>query len=328
MKFYKAMKLVVIGGLILAFMVPELQAQAGRGKGRLKGIVIDEQGNHVANANVEIIWHRRERKDKDVKRETKTNDKGRFVFMNLGYGNWEIFVEARGYKPAQKMALVSELSNNPTVKIVMKKRAQVVAKKKLKESVSLVDKANQLFAEAKFAEAQELYEKFLEKQPDFYQTHLYIGNCHKEKGEYDQAMAQFRKALEKAPADGDPKDIQEKAKIQAAIGDLYIRKNDLKAAQEYFQKSLDLSPKDEILAYNVGEIFFSNNKTQEAIHYFKLAASIKPDWADPHLKLGYTYLNSGDYKSAIGSFNKFLELAPDSDQAESIKEVIKSLKDM
>jgi tetratricopeptide (TPR) repeat protein len=248
--------------------------------------------------------------------------------MNLGFGNWEIFVEAKGYKPAQKMALVSELSVNPTVKIVMKKSVQAAVKKKLEKSVSLVDKANQLFAEAKFAEAQELYEQFLEKQPKFYQTHLYIGNCHKEKGEYDQAMAQYRKALEKAPADGDPKDIREKAKIQAAIGDLYIRKNDLKAAQEYFKKSLDLSPEDEILAYNVGEIFFSNNKTREAIHYFQLAASIKPGWADPHLKLGYTYLNSGDYKSAVDSFNKFLELAPDSDQADTIKEVIKSLKDL
>lgn len=329
MNFYKAMKLLVIAALVLAFMVvPELQAQAGRGKGRLKGIVIDEEGNHVADANVEIIWHRSKRKDKDVKRQTKTNDKGRFIFMNLGYGNWEIFVEARGYKPAQKMALVSEIANNPTVKIVMKKSAQVAAKKKLEAGVSLIDKANQLFAEAKFAEARELYEKFLEEQPDFYQTHLYIGNCHKEKGEYDQAMAQYRKALEKAPAGGGPNDIHEKAKIQAAIGDLYIRKNDLKTAQEYFQKSLDLNPEDEILAYNVGEIFFSNNKTREAIHYFKLAASIKPDWADPHLKLGYTYLNSADYKSAIASFNKFLELAPDSDQAGTIKEVIKSLKDM
>lgn len=321
MKFYKAMKLVVIVGLILAFMVPELQAQAGRGKGRLKGIVIDEQGTYVVDAKVEIVWHL----DKRIKRQGKTDDRGRFVFMNLGSGNWQVFVEAKGYRSVQKMANVMQLTNNPVVKIVMRKSVPVEAKKKVEEGASLVDKANQLFAEAKFAEAQELYEQFLEKQPKFYQTHLYIGNCHKEKGEYDQAMAQYQKALEKAPADGD---IQEKAKVQAAIGDLYIRKNDLKAAQEYFKKSLDLSPNDEILAYNVGEIFFSNNKTQEAIHYFKLAASIKPDWADPHLKLGYTYLNAGDYKSAIASFSKFLKLDPDSDQADTIKEVIKSLKDL
>jgi len=324
MKCYKAMKLVLTAAIILAFMVSGLYAQAGRGKGRLKGIVIDEQGNHVVGAKVEIVWHL----DKGVKRQGKTDDSGRFVFMNLGSGNWQVFVEAGGYKPAQKMANVMQLTNNPVVKIVMKKSVQVEVKKKLEESVSLIDKADQLFAEAKFDEAQALYEQFLEKQPDFYQTHLYIGNCHKEKGEYDQAMVQYKKALEKAPADGEPRDIQEKAKIQAAIGDLYIRKNDLKAAQAYFQKSLDLSPKDEILAYNVGEIFFSNNKTPEAIHYFKLAASIKPGWADPHLKLGYTYLNAGDYKNALDSFNKFLELAPDSDQADSIKEVIKSLKEM
>ncbi|MCP5048341.1 MAG: tetratricopeptide repeat protein, partial [bacterium] len=91
---------------------------------------------------------------------------------------------------------------------------------------------------------------------------------------------------------------------------------------------LDLNPKDHILAYNVGEIFFSNNKTEEAIRYFNQAATIKPDWGQPHLKIGYAYLNSADYKNAIAAFKKFLELDPQSKEAPAIKDVIKSLKDL
>jgi tetratricopeptide (TPR) repeat protein len=324
MKYYPTMRLALTVILIAGVMVPMLSAQAGRGRGRLKGIVVNEDGGHIKDARVEIVWH----KDKAIKHETRTNDKGRFVFMNLGSGNWQIFIEAAGYAQGQKVVNVMQITNNPVVKIMLKKNVEQVIRKELKDDASLIDRANALFAEAKFDEAQEVFEKFLEKQPDFFQTHMFIGNCLKEKGEYDKALAQYRKALEKAPADPGPNDIQVKAKILAAIGDLYIRQNDLKTAQDYFRQSLELNTEDEILAYNVGEIFFSNNKTEEAIRYFKLAASIKPQWPEPYVKLGYTYLNSGDYKSAIESFEKFLEMAPDSDQADTIQEVIKSLKEM
>jgi len=331
MTLYRMIKPMVTLTLVLTlgFTAVMVHAQAGRGKGRLKGIVIDEEGKHVVNALVEIAWH----EDQKVKHETRTNKKGRFVFMNLGSGNWQIFVDAEGYRHTETRTNVLQLTNSPTIKIVVKKpkpteSVEDIMKKELKESSSLAGKANQLFADAKYDEAQELFEKLLKKQPQFYQTHFFIGNCYKEKGEFDQAMAEYKKILEKTSESTTEKDQQLRAQVQAAIGDIYIRKNDLKTAQEYFKKSLELYPKDEILAYNVGEIFFSSNKTKQAIHYFKLAASVKTDWGEPHLKLGYTYLNTADYKNAIASFKKFLELAPQSKQAAEIKELIQSLEGM
>jgi Tfp pilus assembly protein PilF len=138
-------------------------------------------------------------------------------------------------------------------------------------------------------------------------------------------LESYKKAILMAPQDNSDKALVSQA--EAAIGDLYIRKNDLKTAQEYLKKSLELSPTDEILAYNVGEIFFSNNKTDEALMYFKLASSIKPNWSQPYLKLGYVYLNAGDFANAKVSFNKFLELDPQSQDAQAIKDLLDSLKD-
>ena len=329
MKHYKTRKLTAIVILILALGFTEvlMYAQAGRGIGRLKGIVIDEEGNHVANATIEIVWH----VDKKIKHETRTNKKGRFVFMNLGSGNWQIFANAEGFRQTEAMAAVQQLTNNPVIKVVMRrptKSVEVMMEEKLKKSSGLVDKANALYGEAKFDEARELYEEFLEKQPEYYQTHIFIGNCYKEQGEFDKAMVEYQKLLDKTADADTERDRKLRAQTNAALGDVYVRKNDMETAQEYFKKSLELYPKDEILAYNVGEIFFSNNKTEEAIHYFKLAASIKPDWGEPHLKLGYTYLNTADYKNAVASFKKFLELAPQSKQAAEITELIKSLEEM
>ncbi len=323
MKCFKVLRLLALVVLILAFagISDYIYGQAGRGVGRMRGIVIDEDGKHVANASVQIVWHQ----NQDIKKETRTNKKGRFAFSGLAGGNWQIFITAEGYRDKQQMAAIQQVPNNPAIKIVMKKPSvKVAVKKKSKSDTGLIEKGKQLFAEAKYNEAQEAFEKFLAKNPGYYQTYLLIGNCHKEKGEYDQALANYKKAN----SEQDGTDTKLMAQVHAAAGDLYIRKNDLKTAQEYFKKSLELDPKDEILAYNVGEIFFSNGKTDEAVHYFKLSSSVKPEWALPHLKIGYAYLNSEDYKNAVASFKKFLELDPQSNEAVAVKELVKSLKDL
>jgi len=325
MKFYKATRYIVLAVMILAFAgMPEgLFAQAGRGKGRLRGIVKNPAGDPVVNAKVQIIFHG----DQNIKHNTTTNDNGRFSVNGLSGGNWQIFVSAEGYKDAQMTQDIKQVPDNPWAQIFMKKPApEVIAKNQLSGDATLIEKGKQLHAEANYDEAIEVFNEFLTKQPDFYQTHILIGNVYKDKGELDAAMASFKKALEIAPTDGT--DIPVIAQANSAIGDLYIRKNDLDTAQKFFQKSLNLNPKDEILAYNVGEIFFANAKTDEAIKYFQLALSIKPNWALPYQKIGYAYLNSADYKNAIAAFNKFLELDPQSDEAATIQELITSLKDM
>lgn len=324
MKFYKAMRVLLVAVLVLAFAgTADLFAQAGRGVGRMRGTVKDEDGKFLAGADVEIVWH----KDQKIKRKTKTTKKGRFSFSGLAGGNWQVFVKYEGYVDGQHMAPIQQVSVNPPVNVILRKpSAAVVKKKKLDSATKLVEQGKALFAEAKFDEALEKFQEFLAKEPDFYQTHLLIGNCYKEKSEFDKAMVQYKAAMEKAPSDGTDKDIL--AQVQSAIGDLYIRKNDLKSAQDYFKKSLELNPKNEILAYNVGEIFFSNNKTDDAIKYFTLASSIKPTWGMPHLKMGYAYLNSAKYKEAVECFKKFLELEPNNAEAPAVQELIKSLKDM
>jgi len=318
------MRLFFILLLVVAFTgaADMMFAQAGKGRGRLRGYVVDKEDNPVPEAEVEIIWH----EDKNIKHKMTANKKGRFAFGGLAGGNWQIFVTADGFGDTQITHAIQQIPDNPLAKVVMNDPPAPTKVDLLSEDATLVDKGKKLFAEAKYDEALEAYEEFLIKQPDFYQTHLLIGNCYREKGEYEKAMEKYKEALSNAPTDGSDKDVI--ASINSAIGELYIRKNDLVTAQTYFQKSLSINPKDEILAYNVGEIFFSNNKTAEAIKYFKLASTIKPNWGQPYLKMGYTYLNTADYKNAIASFNKFMELSPDSPDVPVIKELIESLKGM
>ena len=94
----------------------------------------------------------------------------------------------------------------------------------------------------------------------------------------------------------------------------------------YFTRSIEANPDNELIAYNVGSIFFSNQKLDEAVKYFELAAQIKADWPDPSYQLGLVYLNQANYPKAIEYFEKFLTLEQETGRAESVKNILAQLK--
>ena len=78
----------------------------------------------------------------------------------------------------------------------------------------------------------------------------------------------------------------------------------------------------------MGEVFFSNQRIDDAIKYFELAIQIKEDWSKPYLKLGYTYLNKGDFNKALENFNKFVEISPDNPEVPAVKNIITTIEKM
>jgi tetratricopeptide (TPR) repeat protein len=192
-------------------------------------------------------------------------------------------------------------------------------------SFALLDEANLYYKDGKYDAALVLFQQFLDKNPAAYQVLLNIGDCYREKEDYENAIKSYNDLIEQAKADSAMgKDMT--AKALAAIGLCYMRQNNLEEAQKYFRQSLDTSPQDENLAYNVGEIYFSNQKIDEALTYFELAAKIKPDWPDPYLKLGYVYLNKGVMDKAAEYFDKFLKLEPNTERSAQVQNIINTIK--
>jgi len=294
-------------------------SQAGRGIARISGKVLDEEGNPIQSAKITLIFLQNE----DVIRETKSDKKGKWSIMGLGSGQWRLEVSAEGYIPYQKVIFVSQIEKNPTIVVTLKK----IEKPDIKgaKGIELFDKASILFEEKKYEEAIKYFQKFLDKNPEFYQIHFNIGNCYKELGEFEKALEEYNIVLENINIDKE-EGIKTKAKTLAAIGECYLIKDDLNSAQNYFKKSLELNPKDEILAYNVGEIYFAHQKLDEAIKYYELACQIKSDWSDAYYKLGLVYLNKADYSKAKENFEKFLELEPDTERSANVKNILTYIK--
>jgi len=306
----------------LLLLVHEGVAQTGRGKARLGGTVIDEARNPIASAKVVLQF----RKDQSVQREMTANKKGSWSFLGLGSGIWRVSVTAEGYQPLSRYVEVSQIELNPKVILTMKKLESGEASAiKDEASLAFIDRANQLFNEKNYDEALTVLQQLLEKNPNTYQIHILIGDCYREKGNFDKALETYDKAIEEAKKDEKTgKEII--AKALAAIGDCYFKKGDFETAQSFFEQSIDTNPGNEALAYNVGEIYFSSQKLDEAIKYYTIATQIKPDWPSPYYKLGLVNLNKTDYEKAREHLKKFLELEPNSELSVQVKNILAYLE--
>jgi tetratricopeptide (TPR) repeat protein len=315
-------KVIIYFFLIIAVFSNLLFSQEGRGEGRLKGMVVDKDGNPIEGATVKLesLVH-------NLTMTTRTDEKGRWAFLGLGKTIVNIEVSKEGYGPNIIQKLDVSAFKNPEQEIVLTKIADVESLE-VESPKELYLKGEKLYNQEEYEKALAVFEEFVEKQPNLFQARVNIGNCYMKLKQYDKAAQEFNFVLEKMKEEkSDLKGNKTASSIYASLGELYMDQNDLEKAKDYFKKSIDIDPSNHALAYNVAEILFNSNKVNEAIHYYELSAKIKPDWPKSYLKLGYCYLNKGEIETAIDYLHEFVELSPEDDpQVSSVKNLIKQLE--
>ena len=311
--------------LVLGILVGLSPAQQDLGKGRISGTVADENGAPIEGASIVAQSMRSE-----TKLEARSDNRGRFAIAGLGTGNWRITATKDGYGSASLEMSIRQLGTNPPIAFTLKKMSGVAAFASDKEALAMLDGGNSLLAQGNYDQALQVFEEFMAKHPDIYQVRLNIGTCYLKKGELEKAEVEFRLVLDKTlEVHGDlKKDADVSLRAVTGLGEIALLRGDLDAAQKHFAQALDISPQDEAAAYNVGEMLFSNQKIDEAIRYFELAIQIKKDWPKPYLKLGYAYLNKGDFDKSLENFNAFIKLDPENPEVAQVKSMIETIEKM
>jgi len=314
---YCAKVALVILGLTLA-----LPAQDDLGRGRISGDIIDENGAKVMGALVIVESPR-----SSTRFEAKTDKKGHFAVAGLGTGIWRVTAAREGYLNAATETQVSQLTANPPLLLTLK-RTSGGGPAPSTEAAGLLDSGNALLKEGRYDEALAAFEEFAAKFPDVYAVHLNIGTAYMEKGDLDRAEAEYKAVLDKnGPAVEDLRKQKETSlKALSGLGEAALKRGDLETAQGHFRRALEISPEDPAAAYNVGEIFFSNQKVDDAIAYFELAIRIKSDWPKAYHRLGLVCLNTGDFPKALANLKTFLELDPQNPEAASVKAAIAAIE--
>ncbi len=309
------------GAAIILLVSGLALAQAGRGTGRMNGVVLDPAGKPVGGAKVTAVYTQ----SGGSTFETKTDKKGEFTFMGVGTGNWDVTVVAQGYLPVTQRLYTSQLNKNPKFTIQLQKKSEGTGIVQDEATFKTLEEGNNFFKDGKYDTALLMYEEFLTKNPGAYQVLLNIGDCYREKGELDKAIESYNKLIQQSGTDSTMGKAMG-AKGLAAIGLCYLKQNDMTQAQEYFKKSIEMSPQDENLPYNVAEICFSSGQIDDAIKYFEMATQIKPEWPDPYLRVAYAYLNKGDSAKAAENLEKFIKLEPETERTAQAKAILDAIK--
>jgi tetratricopeptide (TPR) repeat protein len=313
---------VVLAAFIVSSILP---AQEGRGKGRVIGVVLDEDNNPVEGVEIHM-----QATNFNFSMKTKSNAKGKWGFYGFGRDVFMFTFKKEGYLTVSARLVLSGVDKNPDQSIILKKgpeipKGAIVVSEAVKADLK---KADALFKEKKYAEALPYYEAIVRQKPEAYKMLRYkLANCLRELKMYPQAIEEYEKVIEGLKKD-DPGIKRKKIAAEAYvnIGDIYLEQKKFEEAAKNYIKSMEITPPtDAAVAYNVAEICFSAEKIADAVKYYKLAIELRPEFAGYYKKLGYAYLNLGDLDTAKTYFQKFLEMAPNDPDAPSIKDILSSL---
>jgi protein O-mannosyl-transferase len=162
---------------------------------------------------------------------------------------------------------------------------------------------NALLQKGGFDDAVAEYRKALEINPNYLEAHGNLGLALFQKGEVDDAVAQYQKALE----------------INAGyvqgyynLGVALFQKGQLDGAIAQFQKALEINPSHANARYNLGVTLFQKGQLGGAVEQFQKALQMTPNSFEIHYNLGVALFQKGQSEQAIDQFQRALQINPSS----------------
>lgn len=152
-----------------------------------------------------------------------------------------------------------------------------------------------LKADRQYQAAIEPLEVSLELDPVNLQAHVALGDCYLMKGDPDEALAEYHRAL------GLQKDY---APAFDGLGRAAEASGDDEKAVEYYRKAIGLNPGFPDPALNLGDLFMRDGRYSEAIELFVTAIKVRPDFAAAYNRLGVAYARERLDNEAIAALRQ------------------------
>ena len=151
-----------------------------------------------------------------------------------------------------------------------------------------------------YQNALKTFDEGLTKDAEHVALHFYRGAALERLGEFDQAIAVFRRVIELR---------DDYADAYNYIGYMYAEKGiHLNEALELVQKALSFEPENGAFVDSLGWIYYQKGKLKEAIRELERAAALIDTDPTIHDHLGDAYNKSGDRKQAAEHYQKSLQI--------------------
>jgi tetratricopeptide (TPR) repeat protein len=162
--------------------------------------------------------------------------------------------------------------------------------------------ANELAGQGKLDEAIAQYRKALELQPDLAPAHVSLGTALARSGQLDSAIAQYEKALEINP---------DFAEAHNNLGNALVRRGRIDQAIAHYQAALEIKPDYADAHYNLANTLLGRGQADSAIVHYQKAIEINPRYVEAHTDLGTVLALHGQLDSAIDHYQQALKIKPD-----------------
>jgi tetratricopeptide (TPR) repeat protein len=157
-----------------------------------------------------------------------------------------------------------------------------------------------------YADPETLWRATIAKNPVSWLAHNNLGYVLRQKGQVDEAIVQYQKALEIDPG---------YANAHYNFGNALFQKGRVDEAMEHYQKALEIQPQYAEAHNNLGNVLRQKGRVDEAIIQYQKAVVIEPDFAMAHYNLGMVLAQKGLADEAIAQFKETLRFKPDDTNA-------------
>lgn len=294
--------------------------------GILRGQVTGPDGEGVPGVKIVITGQQRPIRTF----ETETNEEGRYRMMGLRDSPYEVTATT---ETATAMAVFTiRGGQNLTVDLDLGASAAAATAALSEEDLANVARREELSASFEQGVAASAAGDYVEAIAQFeiaisivdtcYSCYHNIGLANLELGQMDEAEVAFKQALE-LRADN--------AASYTGLAGIYNAQRRFDEAAEMSAEAARLSgggagATDPVAVYNQGVIYWNAGNFPMAKEQFEQAVALDPNNADAHYQLAMASLNLGDMTSAVEALEKYIEIAPDGQNADQARGMIQQLK--
>ena len=152
--------------------------------------------------------------------------------------------------------------------------------------------------------------RMYQKAPSSYRVDQLSAEVFETQGKYTEAIAEYRKAIEK-----NPKAINLHYRLGRALLQQSHDPGSLGPARKEFEAELALNPSDAVAEYQVAQILTAQQKKSEAAAHFERAAELRPDFPEALIAVAKLRADAKRYPVAIALLERAVKLQPRNETA-------------
>lgn len=157
------------------------------------------------------------------------------------------------------------------------------------------------------------YQHACELRNDDFESHLNLGVCLHQLGDFDQAIEQYKAALAIDPQNG---------VAIANLGAAYDSHGNYYDAIRMYKTALEVGANQPMVLVNLGTTYIKQNRLQAAMETLRAAVKQDPQLSVAYQWLGYCYHRSGRYDEALAAYGSALQYDPKNAEANAGRGIV------